>query len=474
MTADLTQWLISELSSLLHFPVTEDMAKCILMIESNRDLEDYMKTLVDYSNPTHYKFVKELLRRKPLANAHGYKKSELENYVDPSEKKEKKKGKGKSETKKAPMEEHGKKKTKFINLYSTDDVVLLKGRHLCNCQASKHGLINNCLKCGRIVCEQEGSGPCLFCSRPVYSRDELHNNPQLSKLAQGDDGGSLAGALQLKDRLLEYDKASEVRTRVIDDECDYFSTNSVWLSKEMKEELRKKEQQLQELKHSRARNLILDFTGRCIIDDEFKKLNLESSLLDEVTDLMDSSNSAAYFHNDNLDPKSTLDIEPTYDGQRRLETGSHWHNSTGRVQDRQVMEMSDSGACLSMHQPWATLLVEGIKQHEGRSWYTAHRGRLWIAAAAKVPSQQDIDEVVDLYRNIRGENTVFPKKYPTGCLLGCVNLSECLAQEEYRQLYPDGESEEPFVFICSDPLKSPVLFPLKGKHKICKFYFVRS
>lgn len=34
------------------------------------------------------------------ANSHGYKKSELENYVDPSEKKDKKKGKGKSDTKK--------------------------------------------------------------------------------------------------------------------------------------------------------------------------------------------------------------------------------------------------------------------------------------------------------------------------------------------------------------------------------------
>eukprot|EP01051_Picozoa_sp_SAG22_P015644 SAG22_NODE_2075_length_3046_cov_2.125212_2_plen_446_part_00 len=73
----------------------------------------------------------------------------------------------------------------------------------------------------------------------------------------------------------------------------------------------------------------------------------------------------------------------------------------------------DDGQCLSMHQPWASLLVAGIKQvgakqlqatlngteiagdylltaatttHsqvEGRSWPTAHRGRLWIAATAR-------------------------------------------------------------------------------------------
>lgn len=50
-----------------------------------------------------------------------------------------------------------KRKTKYYNMYGKDgemnDVVLLKGRVKCDCQASKHKLVNNCLKCGRIVCE---------------------------------------------------------------------------------------------------------------------------------------------------------------------------------------------------------------------------------------------------------------------------------------------------------------------------------
>lgn len=37
---------------------------------------------------------------------------------------------------------------------------------------------------------------------------------------------------------------------------------------------------------------------------------------------------------------------------------------------------------LSLTQPWATLLVLGYKKIETRSWYTAHRGELWIHAAA--------------------------------------------------------------------------------------------
>lgn len=41
------------------------------------------------------------------------------------------------------------------------------GRYPCQCEATKHNLINNCRKCGRIVCEQEGSGPCFFCDEMV-------------------------------------------------------------------------------------------------------------------------------------------------------------------------------------------------------------------------------------------------------------------------------------------------------------------
>lgn len=64
-----------------------------------------------------------------------------------------------------------KKKNKFTNLYAKEGqdklTVVLPGRHSCDCLAQKHSLINNCISCGRIVCEQEGSGPCLFCGSLV-------------------------------------------------------------------------------------------------------------------------------------------------------------------------------------------------------------------------------------------------------------------------------------------------------------------
>lgn len=50
------------------------------------------------------------------------------------------------------------------------------------------------------------------------------------------------------------------------------------------------------------------FAGRRLIDDDFKKLNDEMILLEEVSDYMEKSNAAHY--NDNLDPNFTDIIEP--------------------------------------------------------------------------------------------------------------------------------------------------------------------
>eukprot|EP00741_Cyanophora_paradoxa_P013722 tig00020710_g13245.t1 len=41
--------------------------------------------------------------------------------------------------------------------------LLLPGRRRCDCMATRHRLVGNCITCGKIVCEQEGEGTCLFC-----------------------------------------------------------------------------------------------------------------------------------------------------------------------------------------------------------------------------------------------------------------------------------------------------------------------
>ncbi|KAG8315673.1 Activating signal cointegrator 1 [Homalodisca vitripennis] len=77
-------------------------------------------------------------------------------------------------------------------------------------------------------------------------------------------------------------------------------------------------------------------------------------------------------------------------------------------------------------------------------------------------------ECSDREFGVRGSVQAFPLTYPTGCLLGSVNVVDCLPQEEYQRKFPLGESQSPFVFICNSPQELPIRFPISGKHKICK------
>jgi len=145
-----------------------------------------------------------------------------------------------------------------------------------------------------------------------------------------------------------------------------------------------------------------------------------------------------------------------------------------KVFDEDLMAHVDQGLCLSMHQPYASLLVAGVKRHEGRVWPTTHRGRLWIAAASKQPEEDEILALENFYRNFHGDPTLkFPKEYPTSCLLGCVTVEDCLDQEAYKKRFgTNEESTSPYVLICSNPIILPIFYPISGKHKICKLLFL--
>ncbi|CAI0464823.1 unnamed protein product [Linum tenue] len=100
--------------------------------------------------------------------------------------------------------------------------------------------------------------------------------------------------------------------------------------------------------------------------------------------------------------------------------------------------------CLTMHQPWASLLVYGIKRIEGRSWPAPLRGRLWIHAASKVPEQDTIKAMEEFYKEIYALNGVtdikFPEHYPVSRLLGCVEVVGCLKLDELAswEAIPEG------------------------------------
>lgn len=69
---------------------------------------------------------------------------------------------------------------------------------------------------------------------------------------------------------------------------------------------------------------------------------------------------------------------------------------------------------LTIRQPWATLIMLGIKQLETRSWRTHYRGELVIHASA-TGSRTSVDTLLGIERRIGAMPTVLAEKsYPLG------------------------------------------------------------
>nr|XP_028561654.1 activating signal cointegrator 1 isoform X1 [Podarcis muralis] len=566
----LVSWCVGQLRGGFGLDVGEELVQYILSIEDEEEIRDYVTDLIQGADGKKKHFVDELVARwqkscQPTSDPLPIyrKKDDSSEVLRPGDqvKRGRRKGRNKQEAPvhveaEQPVEEvktpldlakaqeinsgssSCKKKAKYVNLYTKEGqdklTVMLPGRHPCECLAQKHKLINNCLTCGRIVCEQEGSGPCLFCGtlvctkeeQDVLQRDSNKSQKLLKKLLAGTESSGkvdisgkdilprqesrlkagLEVAMKHKDKLLEYDKTSARRTQVIDDESDYFATDSnQWLSKQEREVLEKREKELRELRHASrlSKKITIDFAGRQILEEQGGMADYHSKL-DETIEAISRGTltkpkqnpEGKYEESGVLVNPNLLQPAPVWVEQTGLllhrknipsaEAGSEacLERSRLRIQDREIQEISDDGWCLSMHQPWASLLVKGIKRVEGRTWYTSHRGRLWIAATAKRPSPQEICEQEATYKILLGKDLEFPKDYPSGCLLGCVDLIDCLSQEQFKEQadsahrtvgkasceYPQmsQESASPFVFICSNAQEMILKFPIKGKHKIWK------
>ncbi|KAI8610658.1 hypothetical protein BC830DRAFT_723526 [Chytriomyces sp. MP71] len=231
-----------------------------------------------------------------------------------------------SQPQKPPKQAEKKKKhyvaTTIASLSAQDRVgklAGLNGRLWCECLASKHGLLTNCLNCGKIVCSLEGPGPCPSCGNLVesaiqqvaliqskeegYTASPVIASNQSAKaakkapapgthvtnrygakagataaLAITQPGGprdsealfpSLASEADLealrkaeaqKERLLDYQRNSVARTRVFDTASDFDHNSDAanrWLSPEERALALKKAKELEKAEEERKRSRVM-------------------------------------------------------------------------------------------------------------------------------------------------------------------------------------------------------------------------
>ena len=74
---------------------------------------------------------------------------------------------------------------------------------------------------------------------------------------------------------------------------------------------------------------------------------------------------------------------------------------------------------LTIKQPWATLIMQGDKRFEFRSWQTKYRGELLIHAGKGIDKEA-----------MKRLSKYIPENLPAGKILGKVTLVDCIKCDE--------------------------------------------
>src|SRR4051812_22198517 len=83
--------------------------------------------------------------------------------------------------------------------------------------------------------------------------------------------------------------------------------------------------------------------------------------------------------------------------------------------------------CITLLQPWASLILAGQKHYETRSWQTSHRGTLLIHSGKKLtPGIKKLCQEYPFRAKLGAMGYDTAKDMPLGVILGKVTLVDCV------------------------------------------------
>lgn len=129
-------------------------------------------------------------------------------------------------------------------------------------------------------------------------------------------------------------------------------------------------------------------------------------------------------------------------------------------------------------QPWASLIVDGVKDIENRTWKTNFRGRILVHASLdnifkRVDSFRDIlsaEQISDIVKKGK-EVDIFGSHLPTRSIIGSVEIVDCVvnhssvwAEETFIPIEGEGYPQKPtYNWVLANPIKFPEPIPIKGR-----------
>ena len=111
---------------------------------------------------------------------------------------------------------------------------------------------------------------------------------------------------------------------------------------------------------------------------------------------------------------------------------------------------------LSVRQPWAALIVNGIKDIENRTWSTAFRGRVLIHASKTFGRAEKLAAEA-LVKKFNLERLITSGTLRGGGIVGAVSIIDCV-QESKSEWFEPGC----YGFVLRNPMMLPFQ-PMRGR-----------
>lgn len=110
---------------------------------------------------------------------------------------------------------------------------------------------------------------------------------------------------------------------------------------------------------------------------------------------------------------------------------------------------------LTVCQPYAELLIAGLKPVENRKWRTAFRGRLWIHAGK---SKDWLDD-----EELHPSELAVMRPLVFGAIIGAVDIVDCCSVDKLSlELQQSHHANGPFCLVAQNPRRLEQPVPCRG------------
>lgn len=140
--------------------------------------------------------------------------------------------------------------------------------------------------------------------------------------------------------------------------------------------------------------------------------------------------------------------------------------STNQREARMVSASEDRFPCISVRQPWADLILWGVKDIENRSKLTHFRGTILVHSSSATPEPEPLAQI----ETVAKKHGVIPRDRPydpaRGAILGMVDIVDCVTKSESEYF------QGPYGWVLDKPIRFKKSIPFKGAVGI--FYVSRA